>query len=42
LLFALAAVLLLLMDLDRVQEGLINVGQKALLDLQRQLAAPMP
>jgi hypothetical protein len=39
---ALAAVLLLLVDLDRVQEGLINVGQKALLDLQRQLAAPMP
>lgn len=39
---ALAAVLSLLVDLDRVQEGLINVGQKALLDLQRQLAAPMP
>jgi len=39
---ALAAVLLLLVDLDRAQEGLLNVGQKALIDLQRQLAAPMP
>lgn len=39
---ALAAVLLLLVDLDRVQGGQINVGQKALLDLQRQLDAPMP
>jgi hypothetical protein len=44
LLFALAlsAVLLLLVDLDRPQEGLLNVGQKALSDLQRQLAVPMP
>lgn len=39
---ALAAVLLLLVDLDRAQAGLLNVGQKAMLDLQRQLIAPLP
>jgi len=39
---ALAAVLILLVDLDRVQEGLLQVGQKALFDLQRQLSVPLP
>jgi hypothetical protein len=39
---ALAAVLLLLVDLDRSQQGLLTVGQKALLDLQRQFSSPMP
>lgn len=39
---ALAAVLMLLVDLDRTQEGLLRVGQKALTDLQRQLSVPMP
>jgi hypothetical protein len=39
---ALAAVLMLLVDLDRTQEGLLQVGRTALLDPQRQLSVPMP
>jgi hypothetical protein len=39
---ALVAVLVLIVDLDRSQEGVVNIGQKALLDLQRQFANPVP
>jgi hypothetical protein len=39
---ALAAVLVLIVDLDRSQEGVVNVGQKAMLDLQRQIGQPVP
>jgi hypothetical protein len=44
LLFALAyvAVLILLVDLDRPQQGLIRVSQTALSDLLRQMGAPAP
>ena len=44
LLFALAvaAVLALIVDLDRSQEGVVNVSQKALLDLQRQIGNTGP
>jgi hypothetical protein len=44
LLFALAyvAVLMLLVDLDRPQQGLINVSQTALTDLLRQMGGPAP
>ena len=44
LLFALAltAVLVLIVDLDRTQEGLLRVGHKALLDLQRTISASVP
>ena len=37
---ALAAVLVLMVDLNRSQEGVVRVGQKALFDLQRQLGSP--
>jgi len=44
LLFALAfvAVLMLLVDLDRPQQGLITVSQTALSDLLRQMTTPLP
>lgn len=38
----LAAVLMLIADLDRSQEGLLTVSQQALSDLQRQFATPAP
>jgi hypothetical protein len=34
-----AGVILLIVDLDRPQEGFIQVSQQALIDLQRQLQA---
>jgi hypothetical protein len=37
-----AAVLLMLVDLDRPQEGLFQVNPQAMLDLQRQINAPAP
>ncbi len=39
---ALAAILALIADLDRSQEGLLTVSQQALWDLQGQFAAPAP
>jgi hypothetical protein len=44
LLFALAyvAVLILLVDLDRPQQGLITVSQTALSDLLQQMGGPVP
>jgi hypothetical protein len=44
LLFALAyvAVLIILVDLDRPQQGLITVSQTALSDLLRQMTTPVP
>jgi hypothetical protein len=36
------AVLVLIVDLDRTQEGLLRVGHKALLDLQRTISASVP
>jgi hypothetical protein len=44
LLFALAfvAVLMLVVDLDRAQQGLLTVSQTALSDLLRQMTTPMP
>jgi hypothetical protein len=42
LLLVFAAVLTLIVDLDRPWQGLLRVSQQALLDLQAQLAAPMP
>lgn len=39
---ALATVLMLIVDLDRAQGGLLTVSQQALSDLQRQLATPAP
>jgi len=44
ILFALvvAAVLCVIMDLDRTQQGLLRVVQKPLIDLQRQIGAPVP
>ena len=44
ILFALvvAAVLALIMDLDSEQQGLLNVIQGPLLDLQRQIGTPSP
>ena len=43
-LFALAvgAILVLIVDLDRSQEGVVNVSQKALRDLQQQFGNPTP
>lgn len=38
----LAAILMLIADLDRSQGGLLTVSQQALLDLQRQFATPAP
>ncbi len=37
-----AAVLLLLVDLDRTQEGLLQVSQQALIDLQQQMQGSRP
>ena len=37
-----AAVLLLIIDVDRPQEGLLQVSQQALIDLQRQLQIAGP
>jgi hypothetical protein len=44
LLFALAfvAVLMIVVDLDRPQQGLLTVSQTALSDLLRQMTAPLP
>ena len=44
LLFALAfvAVLIIIVDLDRPQQGLLTVSQQALSDLLRQMATPVP
>ena len=39
---ALSAVLMLIADYDRPQEGLLTVSQEALLDLQRQIATSGP
>lgn len=38
---AFAVVLLLIADLDRGQEGLLRVGQQAMVDLQKSLEAPL-
>jgi hypothetical protein len=40
--FAFSAVIGLIADLDRPQQGVVAVGQHALLDLQRSLNAPAP
>lgn len=37
-----AAVMLLVVDLNRSQEGVLNVSQQAMIDLQRQLQPPTP
>ena len=37
-----AAVILLIVDLDRPQEGLLRVSQQAFIDLQRQLNSSIP
>lgn len=44
LLFALAfvAVLMIVVDLNRPQEGLLTVSQQAMMDLLRQMSVPMP
>lgn len=42
LVVAFAAVLLLIADLDRPQEGFLKVGQEALVDLQRSINAAQP
>ena len=42
LVIALGVVLALVIDLDRPQEGLINVSQQALLDVQRWIGTPSP
>jgi galactitol-specific phosphotransferase system IIC component len=42
LMLVFAAVVLLMIDLDRPQEGLLRVSQQALLDLQRSINAPTP
>jgi hypothetical protein len=44
LLFALAfvAVLIIIVDLDRPQQGLLTVSQTALTDLLRQMTTPVP
>jgi hypothetical protein len=44
LLFALAyvAVLMIIVDLDRAQQGILTVSQTALSDLLRQMTAPLP
>ncbi len=44
LLFALAlvAVLMIVVDLDRPQQGILTVSQTALSDLLRQMGAPLP
>ncbi|MGD9375355.1 MAG: DUF4239 domain-containing protein [Anaerolineae bacterium] len=44
LLFALAyvSVLMIIVDLDRAQQGILTVSQTALSDLLRQMTAPMP
>lgn len=40
LVVAFAVVLMLILDLDRSQEGLLNVSQQALIDVQQMMAAP--
>jgi uncharacterized membrane protein (Fun14 family) len=40
LVLILSVVFLLIVDLDRSQEGLLRVNQQAMIDLQRQLNAP--
>ena len=40
LVVALAAVLTLVIDLDRPREGFLQVSQQPLIDLQRQLGPP--
>jgi amino acid permease len=40
--FGFSAVIGLIADLDRSQQGLLNVGQHALIDLQRSMNAPAP
>ena len=35
-----SAIMLLIADLDRPQEGLLKVSQQAMIDLQRTLSAP--
>ena len=42
LVVALAAVLTLVIDLDRPQEGFITVSQQPLIDVQRQIGTPTP
>ena len=42
LVVALAAVLTLVIDLDRPQEGFLTVSQQPLIDVQRQIGAPTP
>jgi hypothetical protein len=37
-----AAVILVIVDLDRPQRGFIRVSQQSLLDLRRNLAGPQP
>ena len=42
LVVAMGAVLMLLIDIDRPQEGVINVSQQALIDVQGQIGSPSP
>jgi hypothetical protein len=42
LVIALGVVMTLVIDLDRPQDGLINVSQQALLDVQRWIGLPSP
>jgi hypothetical protein len=42
LIVALGAVLVIVVDLDRPREGLIQVSQKPLIDLQREIGSPSP
>ena len=39
---ALGVVLTLVIDLDRPQEGFVNVSQQALLDVQQWIGEPAP
>lgn len=42
LILVFSAVILLIMDLDRPQEGILRVSQQSMIDLQRQINAPTP
>jgi hypothetical protein len=42
LVVVLGAVLTLVIDLDRPQEGFLTVSQQALLDVQQSIGTPLP
>ena len=42
LIVVIGVVTILVVDLDRPQEGLLNVSQQALLDVQRLIGPPAP